>query len=105
MKSGLIIILFLVLCKSISAQEFPIAWGVLERSNGSLIEILPRTNTDFYTLRWSGGRTFGSYRISNHENLSLIQNQRIKLVAENGIANFENAYYFGEKLYVFLSDI
>jgi hypothetical protein len=86
------------------AQEFPIYWGDLERSNGSLIEILPRTNTDFYTLRWSGGRTFGSYRIANHENLSFIQSNRIKQVAENGIANFENAYYFGNKLYVFLSD-
>lgn len=104
MKSRFLIIFFLVLCKSIKAQEFPISWGALERSNGSLIEILPRTNTDFYTLRWSGGRTFGSYRISNHENLSFIQNQRIKQVAENGLANFENAYYFGDKLYVFLSD-
>jgi hypothetical protein len=86
------------------AQEFPISWGSLERSNGSLIEILPRTNTDFYTLRWSGGRTFGSYRVSNHENLTFIQTERIKQVAESGIANFENAYFFGGKLYVFLSD-
>ena len=104
MKNVLRLILFFLFCHSISAQEFPISWGALERSNGSLIEILPRTNTDFYTLRWSGGRTFGSYRISNHENLSLIENQRIKQIAESGIANFENAYYFGEKLYVFLSD-
>ncbi|MBM3186927.1 MAG: hypothetical protein FJZ67_11565, partial [Bacteroidetes bacterium] len=104
MRSGLLITLFLLINRFITAQEFPISWGTLERSNGSLIEILPRTNTDFYTLRWSGGRTFGSYRISNHENLSFIENQRIKQVAESGIANFENAYYFGKKLYVFLSD-
>jgi hypothetical protein len=104
MKNWLLFSLFLLTNSLIISQEFPISWGNLERSNGSLIEILPRTNTDFYTLRWSGGRTFGSYRITNHENLSFIQTQRIKQVAENGIANFENAYYFGGKLYVFLSD-
>ena len=104
MKNWLLLSLFLLTNSLIISQEFPISWGNLERSNGSLIEILPRTNTDFYTLRWSGGRTFGSYRIANHENLSFIQTQRIKQVAENGIANFENAYYFGGKLYVFLSD-
>jgi len=104
MKNLILLSLILFLSQPFSAQDFPISWGTLERSNGSLIEILPRTNTDFYTLRWSGGRTFGSYRISNHENLSFIQNQRIKQVAENGFANFENAYYFGDKMYVFLSD-
>jgi hypothetical protein len=95
---------FIILNSIVWSQQFPISWGNLERSNGSLIEILPRTNNDFYTLRWSGGRTFGSYRISNHENLSFVQSGRIKQVAENGIASFENAYYFGGKLYVFLSD-
>ena len=93
-----------LLSQFIFSQEFPISWGNLERSKGSLIDILPRTNNDFYALRYSGGRTFGTYRISNHENLSFLQTERIKQVAENGIANFENCYYFGNKLYVFLSD-
>lgn len=104
MKKLLILKLLVLFSRIIISQEFPISWGSLERSNGSLVEILPRSDADFYTLRYSGGRTFGSYRISNHENLSFIQNQRIKQVAENGMANFENAYYFGDKLCVFLSD-
>lgn len=86
------------------SQDFPINWGPLDKSPGSLIEILQKNKTDFYTLRWSGGRTFGSYRIADHENLSLIQSKRIKQVAESGIANFETAYFFGNQLYVFLSD-
>ena len=87
-----------------SAQDFPINWGNLEKSPGSLVEILQKNKTDFYTLRWTGGRTFGSYRVADHENLAMIQSKRIKQVAESGIANFETAYFFADQLYVFLSD-
>lgn len=84
-------------------KDFPIFWGELERSQGSLLEILPKNSTDFYSLRYTGG-SFGTYRISENENLAFIRQKRIKLVAETGIANFETAYYFGNQLIVFLSD-
>ena len=86
-----------------SQKEFPIFWGELERSQGSLLEILPKNSNDFYSLRYTGS-SFGTYRISENENLSFLQQKRIKLVAETGIANFETAYYFGNQLIVFLSD-
>ncbi len=100
----LLLLLTVFINLGIFAQDFPISWGDLGKSPGSLIEVLPKNKLDFYTLRWSGGRTFGSYRISDHENLSLIQSKKIKQVAETGIANFETALYFGNKLFVFLSD-
>ncbi len=85
-------------------QDFDLTWGELERSPGSLLEILPKKNADFYSLRWSGGRTLGTYRVVNHENLQLRNQSRIKQVAQTGIANFETAELFHDQLYVFLSD-
>ena len=87
-----------------SDNTFDLEWGELERSPGSLLEILPKNNSDFYSLRWSGGRAFGTYRIVEHQNLRHVKQGRIKQVAQSGIANFETAYYVGDKLYVFLSD-
>ena len=87
-----------------SNNNFDLQWGTLERSPGSLLEILPQNNTNFYSLRWSGGRTFGTYRIVEHQNLQQENQGRIKQVAQSGIANFETAFYVGERLYIFLSD-
>jgi len=103
MKPALIFIFSLIQVISLSQRDFPIFWGDLERSQGSLLEILPKNTNDFYSLRYTGG-SFGSFRIAENENLSFIQQKRIKLVAESGIANFETAYYFGNQLIVFLSD-
>ena len=100
----LFLLLFLLIQGLVSAQkEFPILWGELERSQGALLEILPKNSNDFYSLRYTGS-SFGTYRISENENLAFLQQKRIKLVAETGIANFETAYYFGNQLIVFLSD-
>ena len=85
-------------------NKFELEWGALTRSPGSLLDILPKQGQEFYTLRWSGGRAFGTYRITNHEKLALVNQQRVKQVAASGIANFETALYIGEQLYVFLSD-
>jgi hypothetical protein len=104
MKKQIFFGVFVFWVQFIYVQEIPVSWGGLERQSGSLLEILPRTNSDFYALRWTGGRTFGSYQITNHENLTFIQKKRIKQVAEHGIANFERALNFGDKLHIFLSD-
>jgi hypothetical protein len=98
-------ILCLILAFILRAQrDYPIIWGMLERSSGSLIEILPKSSTDFYALRWQGSATFGNYRLSEHENLGMLQQKRIKTVTQNGFATFETAFYFGDKLMVLLSD-
>lgn len=109
-KYILLIILFKILINSALSQEikikesFDLEWGSLSRSPGSLLEILPKSENSFYSLRWSGGRAFGTFRIVNHENLETLNQARIKQVAESGIANFETAYYIGTQLFVFLSD-
>ncbi len=109
-KSIISLIIFNTLFINVISQNynnentFDLEWGTLERSPGSLLEILPKNNFDFYALRWSGGRAFGTYRITEHQNLQQVNQGRIKQVAQSGIANFETAYYVGDKLYVFLSD-
>lgn len=98
------ILSFSILSQKEYSNNFNLEWGTLERSPGSLLEILPQNNNDFYSLRWSGGRAFGTYRIVDHQNLQQANQGRIKQVAQSGIANFETAYYIGDRIYVFLSD-
>ena len=102
----LLLIFLLITCfkHALKSQNFDLSWGNLERSPGSLLEILPKQASDFYSLRWSGGRSFGTYRVIDHENLQLKNQSRIKQVAQTGIANFETAAYLNNQLYVFLSD-
>jgi len=95
---------FIILCFGSIAQEYPITWGEMERTPGGLLEILPKNNMNFFSLRWSGGSSFGAYRIVEHENLTMLQQKRIKPIVETGIANFETAFYFGKKLLLFMSD-
>jgi hypothetical protein len=85
-------------------ESFELIWGTSSKSPGSLLEILPKQDQSFYSLRWSGGRAFGTYRIVDHEYLLQTNQSRIKQVAAAGIANFETAHYIGKQLYIFLSD-
>ena len=39
-----------------SAQNYPITWGPLERSNGYLIDILPKNDLDFNRVEVNGER-------------------------------------------------
>ena len=89
---------------STKAQSYSIEWGDLERPNGRLIYLLPSGDNEFYALRWSGGRLMGSYQVSRHENLVVQSTGRIKLHAEQSIANFEGARIIGGKFVTFLSD-
>ena len=83
-------------------QEFPVEWGPPIKSSGYLIDILPKENSSFYTLRWSG--LLGNYRIIEHYNMMEVNQERIKPVIESGIATIESTLYHGGKLIVFLSD-
>ncbi len=61
-------------------QEFPVEWGPPIKSSGYLIDILPKENSSFYTLRWSG--VLGNYRIIEHYNMMEANLERIKPVIE-----------------------
>lgn len=86
------------------SQSYSIEWGELQRVSGRLVYLLPSDSSEFYALRWAGGRVLGSYQVSRHENLELIESGRIKLVAQQSIANFEGARIVGDKFVVFLSN-
>ena len=104
MKS--LIILFFLLASIINAdaQDEQVNWGELTGDQGRLIKLLPNQGNEFYALRWVGGRLLGSYQVTQHKDLALINKKKIKIIAENSIANFEGAQVFGGKFVTFLSD-
>lgn len=102
MQKLLLVLLFC--CNLAVAQNFPITWGPLERNNGMLLDILPKKHLDFNTLRWTGGSSFGTYRLVSYDNLTVFNQQKLKLVAETGLCNFVDAFSFGKGTLVFLSD-
>lgn len=99
-----ILLVFLFCCNLSFAQNFPITWGPLERTNGGLLDILPGNQLDYKTLCWSGGNAFGSFHLVSYENLTVLNNQRLKLVTETGLCNFLDAFSVGNQTLVFLSD-
>jgi len=98
----LLAISFLIWKHGIS-QSLPISWGPLESKRGVLLDILPIRSADFYALRFSG-RLLGSYRVNTYNQLSFLQQQRIKPVTETGFANVESSAFFAGKFQVFLTD-
>ncbi len=92
-----------MLSSPLFSQDFPIEWGPILKSSGALLDIIPKNNTSFYSLRWSGG-VLGGYRIVEHDNMEEVQKARIKPVVNSSYATVESAHYHGGKLIVFLSD-
>ncbi len=86
------------------AQDFSIEWGELERASGQIIYLIPNKKNEFYALRWAGGNILGSYQVSKHVGFEIVAKKKIKLVAENSIANFEGARVINGQFVVFLSD-
>jgi hypothetical protein len=86
------------------AQDYVVKWGALEKRSGQLISVLPKGGSDFYTLRWAGGALLGSYKISEHSNLTVTATGKLVMKVEDGIGNFEGARNVGGKLIVFISD-
>jgi hypothetical protein len=68
------------------------------------MDILPKKQLDFNTLRWTGGSSFGTYRFVSYENLTALNQQKLKLVTETGLCNYVDAFSFGNGTAVFLSD-
>ncbi len=85
-------------------QQPAILWGEMQKSPGRIISILPQSGANFSTLRWSGGALMGSYKLTNHENFLEVANERLKLLADGSMANFEDVKRIGNKLIVFMSD-
>ncbi len=104
MKSPILIFFLFFLNISLYAQDFSIEWGEWERSSGSVIQLIPNRENEFYALRWSGGNILGSYQVSRHIGFETVAKKKIKLVAENSIANFEGARVVNGQFVVFLSD-
>lgn len=100
---GGLILFILVHFQPMFGQFLPINWGPLEPKQGQILDVLPIRSGDFYTLRYSGG-VLGSYRSTLHNQLSFVSQARIKPVTETGYGNVETGTYFGEKLFVFISD-
>jgi hypothetical protein len=103
MKKFIILLFLLIIHSEIGAQN-NIQWGPLERSNGSLLSIIPKNEGNFFTLRWLGGRVFGSYYIDEYENLSKFESSKIKQTVENGMANLEYGAIVNNQPILFLSD-
>jgi hypothetical protein len=104
MKKALVFFVFLASIAKLYSQEIPIIWSDLQKNTGSLMDILPKTSRDFVALRWSGGNTFGSYKFNNYENLTFLEEKKVKLKTQSGIGTFETSCFFGNKTCVFLSD-
>lgn len=97
--------LFLVvICVSHAQTSFQIDWSELEITNGRLIQTLPTNSGEYYTLRWTGGRIAGSYKVSKYKGLELKNSGNIKLVVNKSYANFEGVRVVNGKFAVFLSD-
>lgn len=104
MKYFIIPFFILINIITVDAQNEEIQWSEMNGEQGRLIKLLPNENNEFYALRWVGGRLLGSYQVTHHKNNAVINKKKIKIVAENSIANFEGAQVFGGKFVTFLSD-
>jgi hypothetical protein len=104
MKKALVFFIFIASLSKVYCQILPIVWGEYQKTSGKLAAILPKNNLSYIALRWSGGNTFGSYRLENYENLTFLEQKKVKLNTLSGIGTFETACYFGGKTCVFLSD-
>jgi hypothetical protein len=99
-----ILVIFLLIQVFVSAQSNELRWGELKGKSGSLINILPISGDDFYTLSYSGGTAVGSFRLTHHVDFEAYASGKIMKKAANGIANFEDVKVVNNKIYVFLSD-
>jgi len=76
MKKALLLFIFIASICKIYSQELPIIWGELQKNSGSLLDILPKNTKDFVALRWSGGNTFGSYKLNNFTDLTFLEEKK-----------------------------
>jgi hypothetical protein len=100
-------LLFVMLTfSSVMAQEPSIEWGELKRKNGQVHRFMPTSSqNEFYALRWTGGRIFGSYLLTKQIALNTVAKKRVQMHIDGSIANFVRADLLNDQCAVFLSDI
>ena len=101
MKNIFISFLFLALNFGAFSLASFVEWGSLQKTNSLLIDMIPKGDAAFFTLRISGGGIFSSYRMEQYDNLQLIKNVRIKTNTASGMGNLECLTFFGGKLRMF----
>lgn len=104
-KKVITLVLLFCISLNICAQSYNVKWGELEKRNGYLMSILPRSGNDFFALRRSGGGLFGSLKITKHQSLKLSATGKIILNVNESMASFEGVTCIGDRLMVFLSDV
>lgn len=104
MNNIFIAFLFLAINFSVFGQVSVVEWGSLQKTNSLLIDMIPKGDAAFFTLRISGGGIFSSYRMEQYDNLQLIKNVRIKTNTASGMGNLECLTFFGGKLRMLISD-
>lgn len=99
-----LLFLFIFCSQASYSQQFTTKWSEAERTKGRIAYFLPREEGEFFALRWVGGEILGSFQASLHRDFKLITSGKIKMHADNSIANFVGARLIGDKFAVFLSD-
>jgi len=103
-KLATLLLASLFIANSAISQNYIVKWGAMEKSTGRLISVLPKGGSDFYTLRWTGGVLLGSYKVSEHSNMTISATGKLVMKVDGGLGNFEGARNVGGKLVVFISD-
>lgn len=103
-KTFVACVIWLLSSVLMAQEDYDVQWSKLQRKQGSLLYLLPKSSNEFYALRWTGGRLFGHYKVSHHKNFELESSTKIRLQAKAGIANFEGARVVDGRFMVFLSD-
>ncbi len=82
-----------------------VQWGDLEKSEGRLIDILPRNANDFFALRRSGkGSVFSKLMATRHVGMAAAAAGKFEIKVNGSPATYEGSAILGEKYVVFLSD-
>lgn len=92
------------LAVQLRAQDYNVQWSEAKPRSGQMISILPRSEGDFFALRWSGNEIMGSYKVTHHKNLQEVASSRIRMVVNQSMATFEDARIINNQFVVFLSD-
>ncbi len=103
-KLATLLLASLFIANTAFSQDYLVKWGAMEKSTGRLISVLPKGGSDFYTLRWTGGVLLGSYKVSEHSNMTISATGKLVMKVDGGLGNFEGARNVGGKLVVFISD-
>ena len=101
-----LIVIIYIFCQGLvlAQSNYIVRWGELKTKSGRLINLLPVSGDDFYSLSYSGGNTLGSFRLTHHIDFDKYASGRIVKKAANGIANFEDVKVINNRIFVFLSD-